>query len=80
MFQIKAHISLMDMKLNAQFFYIQLKQHIGGAKINNLTFRSMVFSLTRVEIFSSSFEFNSIKSLALDSISFTYTFFRSRAC
>ena len=40
----------------------------------------MVFSLTRVEIFSSSFEFLSCNSWALDSRSFTYTFFLSRAC
>lgn len=45
-----------------------------------ITFLSMIFSLTRVEIFSSNFEFLSCKSLALDSRSVTYTFFLSRAC
>lgn len=44
------------------------------------TFLSMVFSLIKVEIFSSSFEFLSCNSLALDSRSLTYTFFLSRAC
>jgi len=49
--------------------YIEVQSQVARRRLR-YTFRSMVFSLIKVEILSSNFKFLSVNSLALDSKSF----------